>query len=78
MNQIPVYKNMRGKDVIVDWSFPKINFGQKLYYSANGLQMMRKRLNYRETYDFNSNQTFSSNYYPISSAIVGKDVNSDI
>lgn len=64
--------------MIVDWSFPNLNFGQNLYYSANGLQMLSKKLNYRESYELHTNQTYSSNYYPITSALVAKDANSDL
>ena len=50
MLSIPVYADTQGKDVVVEWSFPGMNFGRKLWYSANGLQMMDKTMNYREQF----------------------------
>ena len=52
--------------------------GQKQYYATNGLQMMNKTLNFRETYTFETNQTMASNYYAISSALAARDVHSDL
>lgn len=78
LNEIPVYQDGQGKDVIVEWSFPGVDMGQKQYYATNGLQMMNKTLNYRETYTFETNQTVSSNYFAISSALAARDVNSDL
>lgn len=78
LNQIPVYTDVRGKDVIVEWSFPGVDMGQKQYYATNGLQMMNKTLNYRETYTFDTNQTVASNYYAISSALAARDIHSDL
>jgi hypothetical protein len=37
LNEIPVYKHQHGKDVMVDWHFPGMDFNKKLFYSANGL-----------------------------------------
>ena len=40
--------------------------------------MMHKKLNYREHYELKTNMSISSNYYPVTSAIAGRDKNSDI
>jgi hypothetical protein len=37
--------------------------------------MINKKLNYRKEYPYNSNETISSNYYPITSAIAIRDAN---
>lgn len=50
--------------------------GDQLWYSPNGLQMMNKTLNHREQFFLKTNQTVSSNYYPIAYSIAAKDVNS--
>ena len=78
LNEVPVYKDIQGKDVVVDWSFPGMDMGNQLFYSANGLQMVNKTLNHRDQFDIQTNQTYSSNYYPITTAIAAKDINSNL
>ena len=51
LNEVPVYKDIQGKDVVVDWSFPGMDMGNQLFYSANGLQMVNKTLNHRDQFD---------------------------
>ena len=46
--QVPVYQDTQGKDVMVNWEFPGMDMGKKLWFDANGLQMMKKQLNHRE------------------------------
>jgi hypothetical protein len=40
--------------------------------------MLEKTLNEREQFDLITKQTYASNFYPITSAISGRDVNSDL
>lgn len=77
LNEIPVYQDTQGKDIVVDWSFPGMNMGNELWYSTNGLQMLNKTLNHREQFNQQTNQTFSSNFYPVTTSIAGRDTNSD-
>jgi len=42
---------------------------------SNGLEMQKRILNYRPTWDYSGEQNISSNYYPVSSAIVMRDSN---
>jgi Glycosyl hydrolases family 38 C-terminal domain len=42
---------------------------QTFYTDSNGLEMQKRILNYRESYDFLSFEQVSGNYYPINSAI---------
>jgi lysosomal alpha-mannosidase len=70
MNEVPIKKDRTGKDVVVDWyMLDNFNTGGKMYTDANGLQMIDKELMHRKEYDYNSNNTISANYYPVTSAI---------
>ena len=48
---------------------------EKFWVDANGLQMVQKTLNQRKEYNFKSDFSVSSNYYPITSAIAVRDFN---
>lgn len=75
MNEVPIGKEKTGKDVVVDWYMldgdknSTFDSGKKLYVDANGLQMIDKELMHRKEYNYNSNNTVSANYYPVTSAI---------
>jgi len=72
---VPIKKDKTGKDVVVDWYMldgdknATFDSGKKLYVDANGLQMVDKELMHRKEYAYNSNNTVSANYYPVTSAI---------
>lgn len=40
--------------------------------------MVNKTLNHRDQFKIETNQTFASNYYPITTAIAGKDIHSQL
>mmetsp|Transcript_30443 Transcript_30443/g.29837 ORF Transcript_30443/g.29837 Transcript_30443/m.29837 type:complete len:97 (+) Transcript_30443:2490-2780(+) len=49
------------------------------YTDSNGLEMQKRVLNYRPTWDFsNTDTTITFNYYPISTAIALKDTSSKV
>ena len=73
-----MYDDNQGKDVVVEWSFPGIDMNKKLWYAANSLQMMDKTLDHREQYILDTNQTYSTNFYPVTSAIASRDSTSDL
>jgi lysosomal alpha-mannosidase len=76
LNEIPIKKDKIGKDIVVDWYFyDDIDTGGDIFIDANGLEMINKKLNYRKEYPYNSNETISSNYYPVTSAIAIRDAN---
>lgn len=71
---MPIVKDKVGKDVVVDWSLlDKFDTGKQLWVDANGLQMMHKKLNHRNEFNFTSNNTVAANYYPMTSAIAVRD-----
>jgi hypothetical protein len=45
------------------------------YTDANGLEMQKRILNYRPTWDFSAANNITSNYYPINTAIAIRDKN---
>lgn len=61
---------------MVDWFLMDgFDTDDKLWVDANGLQMVQKTLNQRKEYEFKSDYSVSSNYYPITSAIAVRDFN---
>jgi hypothetical protein len=76
LNSIPIKADRVGKDVLVDWYFlDDFDTGGKLWVDANGLQMVDKKLFARKEYRYNSTATVPANWYPITSAIAIRDVN---
>jgi len=76
LNEIPIKKDKIGKDVVVDWFFfDDFDTGGNIWVDANGLEMIHKKMNWRREYKFMSNQTISSNYYPVTSALTIRDSN---
>lgn len=76
LNEIPIKTDKIGKDVVVDWYFfDNFDTGNDIFVDANGLEMINKKLNWRREYVYNSNETISSNYYPVTSAIAIRDKN---
>jgi len=60
-----------GQEVVAKWRVLDEDFsnGQTFYTDSNGLEMQKRILNHRETFQLATNMTTSSNYYPINSAI---------
>ena len=59
----------QGREVTVNWLLDDFNNNNTFYTDSNGLEMQKRVLNYRESYDFLSFEQVSGNYYPINSAI---------
>ena len=76
INEVPIKADKTGKDIVVDWyMLDSFHTGNKFWVDANGMQMIEKRLNYRQEYNYVSNNTVASNYYPVTSAIAIRDAN---
>lgn len=48
------------------------------YTDTNGLEMQKRILNYRPTWDLSTEESTSANYYPVNQAIVIQDTSKDI
>lgn len=59
----------QGREVTVNWKSYNIDNNQTFYTDSNGLEMQKRILNYRPSYNFSSFEQTSGNYYPINSAI---------
>jgi hypothetical protein len=71
-----------GYEVIVDFQIEKFDNNQTFWTDSNGLEMQKRILNYRPTWDIQANyndslENVTANYYPINSAISMKDIHSD-
>jgi lysosomal alpha-mannosidase len=81
LGEIPGANNT-GYEVIVDFKALNFDNNQTFYTDSNGLEMQKRILNYRPTWDIqanynDSNENVTANYYPINSAISMKDIHSD-
>ena len=64
-----------GKEVVANWEFPGFQEGHQTFYTdSNGLEMQRRILNFRPDFDLVTSQTASSNYYPVQSAMVMRNM----
>jgi hypothetical protein len=80
LSSVPVKSDRQGKDVTVNWKmYDGFNANQTFWTDANGLEMQKRRINFRETFDVvaNTKQNISSNFYPVTSAIAMRDTNSN-
>jgi len=65
--------NPQGMEVTVNFQTMDIDNNNTFYTDSNGLEMQKRRLNYRPTWNLNTTQNASANYYPVNSAIVIRD-----
>ena len=77
--EVDIYNNFYGHEVIVDFSVEDFDNNNTFWTDSNGLEMQKRVLNYRPTWDTqanynDSNENVTANYYPINSAISMKDV----
>jgi len=68
-----------GYEVIAKWHVENFENNQTFYTDANGLEMQKRILNYRPTWDIqenynDSNENITANFYPIQQAISMKTV----
>ena len=71
-----------GHEAIVDFSIHNFTNNQTFYTDSNGLEMQKRILNYRPTWNLSLNyndslENVTANYYPINSAVQIKDIYSD-
>lgn len=66
-----------GKDVVINWDFlDNFNTNGELWFDANGLEMVHKKLWHREEFKMTSTDNIASNFFPIQSAIAVRDKHS--
>lgn len=68
-----------GHEVIVNFQVENFDNNQTFYTDSNGLEMQKRIINYRPTWDIqknyhDSNENITANYYPINSAIAMEDI----
>ena len=70
LGSIPnVTDSQSGKEVILQFYTPNIQNNKTFYTDSNGLEMQKRILDYRPTWNFTSTMNITQNYYPINSAI---------
>lgn len=69
----------QGKEIVLRVSTPQIlNTGNIFYTDSMGLEMQKRVLNSRQTWNLTVNQPASGNYYPVQSAIYIEDQTSKL
>ena len=70
-----------GHELVVNFHVDNFFNNQTFYTDSNGLEMQKRILNYRPTWDIqlnyddqNSNENITANFYPINTAISMKDI----
>jgi lysosomal alpha-mannosidase len=58
-----------GREVTVNWKCYDIKNNGVFYTDSNGLEMQRRVLNYRPSWNYSSYEKVAGNYYPVNSAI---------
>jgi hypothetical protein len=72
--------NQDGHEVIVNFEVANFNNKETFYTDSNGLEMQKRVLNYRPTWDLkttnykDSLENVTANYYPINTAISMVDI----
>lgn len=66
----------QGKEVVLQFHTPNIDNKGTFYTDSNGLEMQKRVLDYRPTWNFSSVLNVTQNYYPVNSAIVIRDEDS--
>jgi lysosomal alpha-mannosidase len=71
--------SVKGYEVIAKWRVDNFNNDQTFYTDSNGLEMQKRILNFRPTWDIQENyddslENVTANYYPIQQAISMKTV----
>jgi len=59
----------QGKEVVASWKSSQKYEENVFYTDSNGLEMQKRILNFRPTWNFTQTDLVSGNYYPINSAI---------
>ena len=62
-----------GKEVILLVEVPSINNNNTFYTDSMGMELLKRVVNYRSTWNLTVNQPVSGNYYPIQSTILIND-----
>ena len=63
----------QGQEVTVNWKSFDIQNENVFYTDSNALEMQKRILNYRPTWDFSTHQNISGNYFPVNQAIAVVD-----
>ncbi|XP_033115581.1 lysosomal alpha-mannosidase-like [Anneissia japonica] len=66
-----------GKEIISRFD-SEIESSNVFYTDANGRQMIKRKLNHRDTWTYNNTEPVAGNYYPVNSRIYIKDTRSQL
>lgn len=67
MDSIPIFDEV-GKEITINIK-TSINNHNEFYTDSNGLEMQKRKINFRPTWKLNVSEPVSGNYYPINAMI---------
>ncbi len=70
--------DMTGSEVTVNFLSFDIDNERTFYTDANGLEMQKRVLNFRPTWEWTGSQNISGNYYPVQTAIAIRDTQKNL
>jgi hypothetical protein len=59
----------QGKEVTVNWKTYNITHNDTFYTDSNALEMQKRIVDFRPTWNFTTDEHISGNYFPVNSAI---------
>lgn len=77
MDSLPLQLKDQGFEVVTNFKLKNFDNNQTFFTDANGLEMQKRILNHRATWNLRTISNISDNFYPITTAISIQDVNSD-
>jgi lysosomal alpha-mannosidase len=66
-------KDKQGKEIVLEIKTPDIKNNKTFYTDSNGLEMIKRILDYRPTYNLINTEFASGNYFPVTSCIYIED-----
>lgn len=69
----PIPLSTQGQEVTLNFYTPDIDNKNTFYTDSNGLEMQKRILDYRPTWNFTTNMKITQNYFPVNSAILIRD-----
>ncbi|CEM37133.1 unnamed protein product [Vitrella brassicaformis CCMP3155] len=75
----PIYiDDKQGKEFVSMWSLPAVNSSAAMAVDSNGLAMVRRTRDQRQSFALNVTDTEAGNYYPINSAAYVEDASTGV
>lgn len=72
---VSLESGIKGKDIVLQITTPFVNLANEFWTDSNGMALEQRQKGWRPDFNFNTNETISSNFFPVSSTLLLKDTN---